>query len=114
MANFVKAKEPEVELRIVPDGREYAGAIEVIGVWKGWWLTHRKLIGYVPKEVVAALDGANAKRIVRARLVRTFVDDEGFVDVTIQVVGPKSDFKRYQRQRRNDEGDVLFEAPDSH
>jgi hypothetical protein len=53
--SFVSGKEHSLELRRDPGNKHDKNAIEVIGCWKGLFRSKRRAIGYVPREVAAAI-----------------------------------------------------------
>jgi hypothetical protein len=72
-------------------------AIKVIGCLPGMSTSDRRFIGYVPKEVSAAIANSGFSGQVRARLLMTYVGDSGFVEILFQLLGPKGQKWKYQR-----------------
>jgi hypothetical protein len=66
-------------------------AIRVIGVGQ----TCRRFIGYVPKEVAEQIVGSGLSDVVQARLIRIWRSRKRYVDITFQIVGPKSSKATY-------------------
>lgn len=74
-----------------PDNTHDANAIKVVGI-SG---SARRFIGYVPKDVAAQIVGSGLVDVIQPRLERIWSTDNGFVDVTFQIIGPKSSKAQY-------------------
>jgi hypothetical protein len=93
-AAFATAKEGWLELERDPGNKHDPNAIKVIGCNRGFFGTKRRFIGYVPKEVSRAVVEGGYWGQVRPRLLKTYVGDQGFVEVLFQLLGPKG--KKYE------------------
>ncbi len=96
---FVRGREHRLEFEPEPSNRFDPNAIRVIGLWRGWFRARRALIGYVPKDVAAAIQETGFVDAVVPRLLKTFEGSSGFVEVQFQVLGPKGRKKEYQQAR---------------
>lgn len=96
-AAFAGSKDPWLELERDPDNRHDRNAIRVIGCSKGFFGTRRRFVGYVPKEVSKAIVTRGFWGRVRPRLLKTYVGDDGFVEILFQVLGPKGEIRMYQK-----------------
>jgi hypothetical protein len=88
-AAFCGAKGAELSLEREPSNRHDANAIKVIGSWKGWFSRKHKHLGYVPAEDAAKLVRLGLADSVRPRLMKTYLGADGFVEIEIQIIGPK-------------------------
>lgn len=75
---FVSGKKISLGLEREPDNRVDSNAIKVIGLDKGFFSTSRFDLGYVPKEVAAAIVSKGFWGRTHARLVNTYVDKDCF------------------------------------
>ena len=87
---FAKAKGQWLELEPEPTNRYDRNAIRVIGCWKRLLSTAREFVGYVPKGVAAVIARGGFLNDVQPRLLKTYLGDEGYVEVLFQLVGPKA------------------------
>ena len=69
-------------------------AIQVLGCNKGWFGTKRRLIGYLPRDVARRVVENGFWGLIRPRLLKTCVGDTDFVEVVLQILGPKG--KQYE------------------
>ena len=91
---FAKATDGWLELERDSGNIHDPNAIKVIGCNKGFFSTKRRFVGYVPKDVArATLEGGFLGQI-RPRLLKTYVGDQGFVEILFQILGPKG--KKYE------------------
>ncbi len=103
-AAFATEKDGWLELERDTGNRHDPNAIKVFGCNKGFFGTKRRFIGYVPKEVSRAIAEGGYLGQIRPRLLKTYVGDQGFVEILFQVLGPKG--KKYEfRQTNTPKGD---------
>ncbi len=69
--------------------RHDPNAIKVIGCRKGFLSTKRHFVGYVPSDVAARIVEGGYFENVLPRLLKTYVGDNGFVEILFQVIGPR-------------------------
>lgn len=85
-----------------PDNAHDANAIRIIGVTRGT----RRFIGYVPKDVAEQIVGSGLAEAVQPRLERIWRTNNGFVDITFQIVGPKDRKAQYDDFLNNKPADA--------
>ncbi len=95
-AAFATAKENWLEFERDPENEHDQNAIKVIGCNKGFFGTKRRFIGYVPKEIARTIVEGGYWGQVRPRLLKTYVGDQGFVEILFQVLGPKGKKKEFR------------------
>lgn len=98
-AKFCKASKRELSLRREPSNSHDANAIMVMGSSKGWLGRTEKHLGYVPADYAAKLVALNLADLVRARLLKTYVGEDGFVEIEFQIVGPKDLYERFSPRK---------------
>lgn len=98
-ASFAKASDSWLEWEREPGNTHDSNAIKIIGCSKGWFGTKHRFIGYVPKEVAEKVVYARLFHRMRPRLLKTYVGDQGFVEVLFQLLGPRSDIDSYRMDR---------------
>lgn len=91
---FCKAQGRQLVLEREPDNRHDPNAIKVIGSWKGWFRRKSRLLGYVPAEMAAKLVETGVAPKVLPRLKKTYLGDDGFVEIEFQIIGPKQEYER--------------------
>ncbi len=99
---FAGASDQTLALERESDNTHDANAIKIIGVSRGT----RCFIGYVPKEVAEQIVGSGLVDAVQPRLERIWRTDNGFVDVTFQIVGPKDKRAQYEDFLNNKPADA--------
>lgn len=85
---FVKGRKHSIILEPEPTNQHSTYAIKVIGTWRGLLGRKRAHIGYVPDDCAKALAKAGVQGRARARVIRAYLSDEGFVDIRIEIIGP--------------------------
>lgn len=88
-AAFAGAKDVWLELEREPGNKYDINAIKVIGCSKGFFGTKRRFIGYVPKEVSRVIVEGGYCGQIRPRLLKTYVGNQGYVEILFQILGPK-------------------------
>ena len=96
-AAFVNSNNIWLELEREENNKYDSNAIKIIGCSKGFLGTKRRFIGYVPKEVAATIVEKGFWGRVMARLLKTYLSENGFVAVMFQVLGPKGEKQEYQK-----------------
>ena len=86
---FIKGREQRIEFEREPENQYDKNAIKVFGCWKGWFLKRREFLGYVPREVAKVVADLDVFESIEPRLARTYLKDDGFVDIFYQFTGPK-------------------------
>lgn len=87
--SFISAGEKWVELQRDPNNAYDQNAIKVIGCKKGFFGTKRLMLGYVPRDIAKVMVDSGVVDQIRARLLKTYQSDGGFVEVLFQILGPK-------------------------
>lgn len=70
-------------------------AIKIIGEYSGFFGGKAKTIGYVPAEISAKLVSLSLAAFVKPRLLKTYVGNDGFVEVEFQIIGPTTRYQEY-------------------
>jgi hypothetical protein len=86
---FMKSKVLGVWLRRETDNAFDNNAILVIGKSKGLLRNREYKLGYIPREVAKHIVENGFWGKIIARLYNTYLGDTGFVDVKVQLLGPK-------------------------
>ncbi len=98
-ASFVKAGKKWLELERENGNKHDKNAIKVIGCSKGFFGTKRRFIGYLPKEVSKLVVNNGFWGQIQPRLLKTHTGGGGFIEILIQLLGPKG--KKHQYCPRN-------------
>lgn len=85
---FIKGRDPWLEFELEPTNRRDPNAIKVIGCTKGLFGPERRHIGYVPAELAARIAKTGLRELVKPRLWKTYLGDDGYVEVGFQLLGP--------------------------
>lgn len=93
---FATGRDLSLEFQRDPENQHDPDAIKVIGCRRGFFGTKKHFIGYVPREVAAAIVVGGYYEQVAPRLLKTYVGDSGFVEVLFQVLGPKGQRLKYK------------------
>ena len=88
VAAFCKGSDRQLALLQEPYNPYDPNAIRIVGSWKGWLFRKEKLLGYVPAEEAAKLARLCLGANVLPRLLKTYVGDDGFVEIEFQIIGP--------------------------
>lgn len=91
---FVMSRAGWIELERDYVNQHDKNAIQVLGCNKGWFGTKRRLIGYLPRDVSRRVVENGFWGLIRPRLLKTYVGDTDFVEVVLQILGPKG--KQYE------------------
>lgn len=89
-----------LELEREEDNKYDKNAIKVVGCRKAFLGNKRYFIGYVPKEVSRLIIEGGYLEIVKPRLLKTYVSENGFVEILFQLLGPvgeKYHFKQTEK-----------------
>jgi len=94
---FISAGKKWVELQRDPDNAYDQNAIKVIGCKKGFFGTKRLMLGYVPRDIAKVMVDGGVFELISARLLKTYLGNDGFVEVMFQIVGPKDSVPEPER-----------------
>jgi hypothetical protein len=88
---FAKGKQHRLELEPEPKNPHDRNAIRVIGISKGWFFWHRRLLGYVPQETAERIVGAGLMKVILPRLKSIFVGEypQPVIHVRFDLLRPK-------------------------
>lgn len=92
---FCKGSGKQLAFQREPDNRHDPNAIRIMGSWKGWFSRKEKMLGYVPAEDAAKLVRLGLADSVRPRLLKTYLGTDGFVEIEIQIIGPKDLYRTF-------------------
>ncbi|MDP1563581.1 MAG: hypothetical protein Q8M16_19555 [Pirellulaceae bacterium] len=93
--SFSKSKIKWLELEREIGNNHDKNAIQVYGCTKGFFGTKRRLIGYVPSVIAEQLVTNGFFGQIQPRLLKTYVGDQGFVEILFQILGPKGQKYKY-------------------
>jgi hypothetical protein len=85
---FVRGKDQHLTLQAEPTNQHDVNAVQVWGHWKGWWLRHSAMLGYVPRETARVIAEARFLADLKPRLLKTYIGENGYVEILFQLVGP--------------------------
>ncbi|CAN5797066.1 hypothetical protein BH23GEM9_BH23GEM9_16050 [soil metagenome] len=85
---FARGREQHLTLQAEPANQHDANAVQVWGHWKGWWLRHSAMLGYVPRETARVIAEGGFLTDLKPRLLKTYIGENGFVEVLFQLIGP--------------------------
>jgi len=71
-------------------------AVQVRGVRKGFFGKVDLPIGYVPAEIASHISDSKMVSVLIVRPKRMYISDAGFVEFTIDIIGPRDQFQRYK------------------
>ena len=94
--SFVRSSDGWLELEHEPSNNHDKNAIKVIGCNKGLFWTKRRFVGYLPKEVSKNIIDNGFLALVRARLIKTYVGNDGYIEIIFQLLGPEGRKKEYK------------------
>jgi hypothetical protein len=92
---FIRASEGYLELERENDNPHDENAIKIIGCYKGFFSTKRRMLGYVPKETSARIVKNGFWDQVKPRLLMTYLGRDDYVEILFQIIGPKKEMKRF-------------------
>ena len=92
--SFAKSGTKWLELERDVENEHDKNAIKVVGCSKGFFGTKRRFIGYVPKDVSRLILTNGFWEQVQPRLLKTYLENGGFVEILFQLLGPKG--KKYE------------------
>lgn len=85
------------ELMPEPDNSHDKNAVMVLAKWKGFFGMKSALLGYVPKKVAADITRLNGEFVLLPRPVSAWFGDRGGARLTIDILGSKGDYERFQK-----------------
>lgn len=100
---FCRGRSQSLELHSEPNNRHDQNAIKIVGEWTGWFLRHSTHIGYVPAELASMLNELDIVQHVHARLLKTYIGRQGYVEILFQLTCDKEttrSFKSHYGLRR--------------
>lgn len=93
---FAKGRSQWIELEREPSNPQDPNAIRVVGCWRGWILSRRAPLGYVPRHVAKVIADLDAFEALAPRLMKVYVGRTGYVEVDVQLTGPKDRAKHFK------------------
>jgi len=92
---FIKGKKHQIAWAREPNNAHDSNAIRIVGTTKGLFGTKQRFLGYVPAEVSARIAAGDwfDSLIPRLRFMR--ISDDGYVEITFDIIGPKGEKKSY-------------------
>lgn len=106
---FAKNRNHRLVLELDRRDKKDSNALEVVGCSNGLIRRYRDVIGYIPKEVAICIVEGGYWGSIEPRLRRIYVGDDDYIDVELQLCGPKKENKRFHRLREQLE-DRKFEG----
>jgi len=98
---FIHNSDQHLELEKEENNKFDPNAIKIIGVSKGWFFNSRNHIGYVPKEISKQINATELFEMVKPRVTRTYEDDNDFIEIQFQIIGPKDKKTQYDGFLKN-------------
>jgi hypothetical protein len=89
--NFMKSKISGIALHREPLNPHDENAIAVIGMATGLFRTKKFMLGYIPREVAEYIVANGFWGKILPRLYNTYLGDTGWVNVKIQLLGPRGE-----------------------
>lgn len=86
---FCRASGQSLDWEREPDNPHDANAIAIYGCWRTWLGPRRVKIGYVARDLAANLASASLVELL-PRLHKTYLGADDYLDITYQVIGPKT------------------------
>lgn len=94
---FCTGRNQWLSLRADTSNAHDKNAIKIIGHWRGLLFRRERMIGFVPAYYAAMLSDLNLVRVVRPRLLKTFIGRDGYVEVMFQIIGPIDEYQRFKK-----------------
>ncbi len=85
---FIRGRDRSLDFEAEPPGSKFPDAIRVVGCTRGTFGPQRRHLGYVPAEVAEKINRGGLRGQVRPRLWKTYIGDDGYVEVGFQLLGP--------------------------
>ncbi len=95
-AQFAKGKPLALELEREPNNEHDPKAVKIMGISHIHGKTYRIFLGYLPRKVAAPLVDGGYVEMAIPRLLKTYVSNSGYVEILLQILGPKKDFQNYK------------------
>lgn len=89
VSTFCKATGQDVFLEPEPDNYHDCNAIKIIGTWDSFFWKRRRLLGYVSRDLAKQIHDDGLEGVVRARLLKTYLGNDGYVEVFYQLIAPR-------------------------
>lgn len=77
-----------------PSNKHDRNALKVVAFKKGWFLTQKLHIGYIPKDVAAVINEKNLLSVLLPRPKDIWVGDRGGFKISIDLLGPKNEYSK--------------------
>lgn len=102
-ANFVEQVTQWVEFESEPSNKFDPNAIKVLGCYQQENNEIEKLhIGYIPANIAKQINRFSVSECM-PRLLKTYIGESGYVEILIQVLGPKGRAEEYGALHENDD-----------
>lgn len=99
-ANFVKVMKKGAlvtfSLRPESENPKDENAIQVRGARKSFLGTIDKHIGYIPAPIASHISDSNTLDHVKIRPKKLYVNENGFVEFVVDLIGPKERYEQYK------------------
>jgi hypothetical protein len=95
--NFIDDSDLSLKLEKEPQNTVDKNAIKIIGVGR----KKEYFLGYVPKDIALKISVTNCYEYIYPRLIRTYRSEQGFIDITFQLVGLKDKKTQYDDFENN-------------
>lgn len=93
-AKFVNQTNPWLEFESEPLNSYDSNAIKILGCYQQNNETIKLHVGYVPASIAKQITNFSAAEC-KARLLKTYIGDSGYVEILFQVLGPKGRIEEY-------------------
>lgn len=107
-AQFVKQTNLWLEFLSEPSNSYDSNAIMILGCYKQYDKINRTHVGYVPASIAKQITRFSADEC-KARLLKTYIGDSGYVEILFQVLGPKGRIEEFHlcAKRRRKKRDAV-------
>lgn len=86
---FIKSGSADVKFEREPENQHDPNAIKIMGIKTGFFGKKKLHLGYVPKELAEKIVNSGFETLVLPRLHKTYLGDDTYVEVEVQLLGPK-------------------------
>lgn len=88
-------KSCEVAIEPEPRNKYDRNALKIVFVTRGWFLTHRHHVGYIPREIAAQVARSDLLNHVLVRPRTAWIGDSHTFRLYADLIGPKDKYKNY-------------------
>lgn len=88
-------RDLQIVLEFEPANKHDRNAVKVVARYKGWFLKHSDMIGYLPRDLAEEIASKEVLPLLKARPKELWVGDRGGMDFIIDLLGPKKEYKSY-------------------